>query len=175
VAYVQADEVYTDDQRRLVAGWTRGALEFASCVNFWNGFDRVLANEFPMRYLRLLPADAHARPVGDGFTFETSAPVHTTEERFLHYGWSFPENILQKHVSHSRLYADSPAYRLRGAFARALLSRGLHDERLLDALAPHYRPVRYDGEHPSCVGHLIGMTVYDPWVGIGLLREGARW
>jgi hypothetical protein len=174
--YVQADEIYTEQQRGLVESWEQGALEFESCVNFWNGWERVLENEFPMRYLRLFPAGADVRSLGDGFTFQVDgAETTTVSERFLHCGWCFPRNVLQKHVSHAEIYRESRSYRLRGALAQRLLDRGAADLRLLDALEPEYRPVPYGGEYPSAVRHLLGRDVYDPWVGIELLRSGMRW
>jgi hypothetical protein len=52
---------------------------------------------------------------------------------------------------------------------------GSFDHRLLDALAPHYRPVAYAGEHPPSVAHLLGQQVYDPNRGLDLLAAGASW
>lgn len=175
--YVQADEIYTEEQRRLVREWEDGALEFAGCLNFWNSLDSVLANDFPMRYLRVLPPDAPAVSIADGYTFDVgpSILVTTVPERYLHYGWCFPLNILQKHISHEALYPESAAYRLRGVLARRLLAAGRCEPRLLDALAPHYRAVPFEGEHPACMRHLVGLPVYDPYVGLELLGQGARW
>jgi hypothetical protein len=175
--YVQADEIYTEAQRDLVVAQPPGAaLEFAGCVNFWNSFDAVLENEFPMRYLRLFPANADARSIADGFSFELGGtPVTPTPEHFLHYGWCFPANILRKHVSHGRLYRDDPGYRLRGALARWMLEQRRYDRRLLDALAPQYRPVPFRGEHPLCMRHVVTQTAYDPSVGLELLESGVRW
>jgi hypothetical protein len=175
--YVQADEIYTDEQRDLVVAQPPGGtLEFAGCVNFWNSFDTVLENEFPMRYLRLFPADAAAHSIADGFSFELGdATVTPTGELYLHYGWCFPVNILRKHVSHGRLYRDHPGYRLRGALAQLMLEQRRYDRRLLDALAPQYRPVPFRGEHPACMRHVVTQTAYDPSVGLGLLESGIRW
>jgi hypothetical protein len=175
--YIQADEIYTDAQRDLVVAQPRdAALEFAGCVNFWNSFDAVLENEFPMRYLRLFPADAAAHSIADGFSFELGNTVITpTSELFLHYGWCFPANILRKHVSHGRLYRDDPGYRIRGALARLMLEQRRYDRRLLDALAPQYRPVPFAGEHPVCMQHVVPQTIYDPSVGLQLLESGVRW
>jgi hypothetical protein len=173
--YVQADEVYTEAQRELAHGWEDGAVEFAGYVNFWNSVERVLANEPEFRIIRLLPAGAPATSIGDGYSFDVEgAPVESVSERVLHYGWCFAVNILQKHVDHARLYPESPAYRLRGFLARRMLETRTYDLELLDALAPHYRPVPFAGEHPACTQHLPGMSVYDPYVGLELLAGGAR-
>jgi hypothetical protein len=174
--YVQADEVYAPEQRALVRDWEAGAFEFAGCVNFWNSLDTVLANRFSMRYVRLFPAAAEVTSVGDGFSFAVEgAPVHRSQELFLHYGWCFPEQILRKHVSHGRLYHSDPGYRARGWLAGLMLEQGRYDRRLLDALAPQYRPVAFTGAHPSCMRHLVGAHRYDPHVGLELLAGGARW
>jgi hypothetical protein len=175
--YVQADEIYTDAQRDLVVAHPReAALEFAGCANFWNSFDSVLENEFPMRYLRLFPADVPAHSIADGFSFELAGTTVTpSPELFLHYGWCFPLNILHKHVSHGRLYRDHPGYRLRGVLAQLMLEQRRYDRRLLDALAPQYRPVPFTGEHPACMRHVVSQTAYDPSVGLQLLESGVRW
>jgi glycosyltransferase involved in cell wall biosynthesis len=174
--YVQADEIYTRSQRMLVRDWEDGALEFAGCVNFWNSTETVVANTFPMRYLRAFPAGRRARSIGDGFTFEIhGVPVAKTEELILHYGWCFPVNILQKHVNHAGLYRDNVSYRLRGVLAKLMLARRIYDRRLLDALAPHYLSAPYTGEHPECVLHLRGLAHYDPYLGLDRLRAGIRW
>lgn len=174
--YVQADEVYTEAQRELVRGWEDGALEFAGYLNFWNSLDRVLANEPEFALVRAIPAEAKASSIGDGYSFGIEGvPVRTLPERVLHYGWCFPVNILQKHVNHAKLYPESPAYRLRGFLARRMLATGSFDPDLLDALAPHYHPVPFAGEHPRCMRHLVGRTVYDPDVGLELLAGGAAW
>lgn len=174
LAYVQADEIYSLRQRALVRD-TQTALEFAGCVNFWNGLDTVLENTFPMRYLRSFPAGAEARSLGDGFSFAVDGAVSTDSEPFLHYGWCFPEQILRKHVSHGRLYHDEPDYRLRAWLAGRMLAQHRHDRRLLDALQPRYRPVPFHGEHPECMRHLLGRVSYDPAVGLRLLADGAVW
>lgn len=176
LAYVQADEIYTPEQRARMRADEPAALEFAGCVNFWNSFDTVLANDFPLRYVRAFPAHGAIRSIADGFTFDlASIPVERTSEEILHYGWCFPVNILRKHVSHSRIYRDDLAYRARGALARLLLSTHTYDRRLLDALAPHYRPVPYRGDHPASVRHLLDQAAYDPNRGLDLLSEGASW
>lgn len=176
LVYVQADEVFTPEQRRVMRDGGASALEFGGCINFWNAFDAVLANDFPLRYVRAFPAGDAVRSIGDGFSFDLgSIPVERTTDEILHYGWCFPVNILQKHLSHSRLYRDHPAYALRGRLARLLLDTGSFDRRLLDALAPQYRPVPYPGKHPDAVAHLLGLPVYDPNLGLDLLAEGAVW
>jgi len=174
--YVQADEIYSEAQRSLVRNWTDGALEFAGYVNFWNSLDTVVADELPGPCIRLFPASAEARSVGDAFTFELrGAPVERSQEKILHYGWCFPLNILHKHVSHARLYRNDPAYRMRGTLARLMLSRRAYDRHLLDALAPQYRSVPFDGKHPVCMQHLLSCEVYDPYLGLERLRAGERW
>jgi len=176
VMYVQADEIYTESQRRLVQEWVNGALEFRGCVNFWNSLDTVLANDFPMRYIRLLVAGAGARSIADGFSFDLGeTPITRLDEDILHYGWCFPVNILQKHVSHAGLYSDQPVYRTRGRLARLMLAQRVFDRRLLNALEPEYRPVPFEGEHPECMRHLLGAEVYDPYTGLELLDRGVRW
>lgn len=176
LVYVQADEVFTPAQRRIMRDGGATALEFGGCINFWNSFDAVLANDFPLRYVRAFPADDAVRSIGDGFSFELgSIPVERTSEEILHYGWCFPVNILRKHLSHSRLYRDHPAYALRGRLARLLLDTGSFDRKLLDALAPQYRPVAYGREHPDSVQHLLGQPLYDPNLGLDLLADGAAW
>ena len=174
--YVQADEIFTAGQRRLIHSWRNGAVEFAGCTNFWNSLDAVVDAEFPMTYLRHFPADAPARSIADGFGFDIGdTSVTRLDEQILHYGWCFPVNILEKHVSHGRLYADQRPYRLRAWLAQRMLERRLHDRRHLNALLPQYRPIPYDGDHPECVRHLIGLDVYDPYLALDLLRAGAKW
>ncbi|MBA2372273.1 MAG: hypothetical protein H0V71_11595, partial [Chloroflexi bacterium] len=139
-------------------------------------FDTVVAGDLPEQYVRLFPAFAEARSVGDGFTFEVSGtPIERSAEMILHYGWCFPINILNKHVSHARLYRNDPAYRLRGILARLMLSRRAYDRHLLDALAPQYRPVPFAGKHPVCMQHLLSCEAYDPYLGLERLRAGERW
>ena len=176
LVYVQADAIFTPAQRTRMRNGSSSALEFAGCINFWNSFGSVLANDFPLRYVRAFPADDAIRSIGDGFSFELGEiPVERTPDEILHYGWCFPVNILRKHDSHSRLYADHPAYALRGRLARLLLATGRYDRRLLDALAPQYRPVPYYGEHPASVRHLLGQVVYDPNPGLDLVQHAADW
>lgn len=174
--YVQADEIYTRDQRLLVQSHHEGALEFAGCVNFWNSLHTVVANKFPMRYLRHFHAAPGVRSIGDGFTFDPGPePVMRTEEHILHYGWCFPVNILNKHVSHARLYRDRPAYVLRGKLAQMMLDEANYNRRLLDALLPGYKPSPFRGEHPDCMLHLVDLHAYDPGPGLERLRRGAAW
>lgn len=174
--YAQADEIYTRRQRELVRGRTDGALEFAGCINFWNSLETVVAETFAMTYLRSFPADAEIRSKGDGFSFDIAGvTVEHSDEWILHFGWCFPVNILQKHVSHAALYPDNPAYVERGRLAKLLLDQRVYERRLLDALLPEYEPVQYDGELPECMQHLRGLEVYDPYVGLNLLRQGVRW
>lgn len=176
LAYVQADEIFPDAQRALMANWHDGALEFTGCFHFWNGTDRVLANELSLRYVRVFGSDQGAAAILDGITFSLAhGESRTTPELFHHYGWCFPTNILQKHISHARIYRGDAAYATRGRLAQAMLRRGVYDRELLDALAPEYRPVRFEGQHPPCMRHLLGARVYDPWLGIELLRSGVRW
>jgi hypothetical protein len=176
LVYLQADEIYPLAQRRLAAQPREGALEFAGCVNFWNSFDTIVANEFPMRYVRAFPADAPVKSIADGFSFDLGdLPIERSPEEILHYGWCFPVNILQKHVSHATLYRDNPVYRVRGALAARMLRAGSTEARLLDALAPGYRPAPFLGEHPPAVRHLLGMTAYDPEPGLSLLESGVVW
>lgn len=177
VMYVQADEIYSTKQRRLVSEWEGGALEFRGCINFWNSFERVLANDFPMRYVRLIRTGDGASSIGDGFSFDPGeSPLTRLNERILHYGWCFPINILQKHVNHAHLYRNEPSYLHRGRLARKMLEQRVYDRRLLDALAPHYRAVPFVGEHPECMRHLLGGAhYYDPYVGLEALAGGARW
>ena len=176
LVYVQADEILTRAQRQVMREGTASALEFGGCVNFWNSFDAVLANDFPLRYVRAFPADDAVRSIGDGFSFDLGPiPIERTTDEILHYGWCFPVNILRKHLSHSRLYRDHPAYALRGRLAQLLLDTGSFDRRLLDALAPQYRPVPYQGGHPDAVTHLLGRPLYDPNDGLDLLASGAVW
>lgn len=174
--YVQADEIFTVGQRQLIRSWQHGAAEFAGCINFWNSLETVVEAEFPMTYLRHFPADAVVHSIGDGFGFELR-DTHVTrfEEQILHYGWCFPVNILEKHVNHGRLYADQRPYALRARLARKMLERRIYDRRLLDSLVPRYRSVPYQGDHPECVRHLIGLDVYNPHIGLDLLRAGSQW
>ena len=173
--YVQADEVYTRDQRAAMQDAAADeALEYRGYINFWNGFNRVLANDFPWSFVRLFPNRGEIRSLADGYSFELgNTPVRRIDERILHYGWCFPVNILQKHVSHARIYRDAPAYRLRGWLAAAMLARSDLRLKLLDALEPDYRAVPFDDEHPACMHHLLAMRQYDPYVGLKLLETGA--
>jgi hypothetical protein len=174
--YIQADEIYTPAQRASVRQWQGGPAEFAGYVNFWNGLDRVLAKDIGWRNLKLFPASAEARSIGDGFSFAVpGGRVARRDDRILHYGWCFPVNILQKHVSHAALYPDDPQYRLRGWLAGLMLRQRRYDQRLLDALAPQYHPRPYTEPTPACMRHLAGATVYDPYAGLDLLRAGAEW
>jgi hypothetical protein len=174
--YVQADEIFTPDQRRLIHERSEGAVEFAGCTNFWNSLETVIDNAFPMSYLRHFSADAVAHSIADGFGFDVpDANATRLDEHILHYGWCFPVNILEKHINHGRLYSDQRPYVLRAWLARRMLDRRIFDRRLLNALVPEYRPVPYRGEHPECVRHLVGLDVYDPYVALDLLRAGVRW
>lgn len=174
--YIQADEIYTPAQRASVREWQGGPVEFAGYVNFWNGLDRVLAKDVSWRNLKLFPVSAGARAIGDGFSFEApGASITRRDDRILHYGWCFPVNILQKHVNHASLYPDDPQYRLRGWLAGLMLRQRRYDQRLLDALAPQYRPQPFPGPQPECMRHLAGAAVYDPYAGLDLLRAGTQW
>jgi glycosyltransferase involved in cell wall biosynthesis len=174
--YVQADEIYSPDQRALVRATDEGAVEFGGCVNFWNSLATVVAEEFPLTYVRSFPSDARARSTADAYTFEIDAvQVEHVAERILHFGWCFPVNILQKHVSHAALYRDKPAYVERGRLAKLMLDQRVYDRRLLDALLPEYTPKPFEGVLPECMRHLTGRDVYDPYVGLDLLRSGVRW
>lgn len=176
--YIQADEIYTRSQREMIRGWDRAgrALEFAGCINFWNSLTRVLADDIPWRYVRLFPADAPARSLGDGYSFDLGGvPITGSDECILHYGWCFPVNILQKHLNHAVLYRDDPQYRMRGLLAGLMLRQRSYDQHLLDALAPQYHPKSFPGPHPECMAHLMGMDVYDPYVGLDLLGAGVKW
>jgi len=173
--YVQADEIYTPAQRALVAERS-DALEFAGCINFWNSLETVVGERFPLRYLRAFSAGTSARSIGDGFTFEVEGvPVTPLDEWILHFGWCFPVNILQKHVNHANLYKDKPAYVERGQLARLLLEQRVYDRHLLDALLPEYKAIAFGGELPASIQHLVGLEVYDPYLGLDLLRSGVRW
>jgi hypothetical protein len=176
--YIQADEIYTRLQRQMVRQWSRAgdALEFPGCINFWNSLDRVLGDEIPWRYVRLFPSGAPARSLRDGYSFDLGGtPLERAADPILHYGWCFPVNILQKHLSHAALYRDDPQYRLRGWLAGLMLRQGRYDQRLLDALAPQYHPRPFQGEHPECMRHLLGLNVYDPYRGLERLEAGASW
>lgn len=176
--YTQADEIYTRAQREMIRSWARPgtALGFAGCINFWNSFHRVLADEMPWHYVRLFPTETPARSLRDGYSFDLgTVPVARSDEHILHYGWCFPVNILQKHLSHALLYRDDPQYRLRGWLAGIMLRLRRYDRPLLDALAPQYHPTPFTGRHPDCMTHLLDMTVYDPYVGLVLLEGGAHW
>ena len=97
-------------------------------MNFWNSFDTVVANEFPMRYIRAFPTFAPVTSIGDGYSFDLAGlSVEASPAEILHYGWCFPVNILRKHVSHGRLYRDKPAYCARGVLAAAMLRAGVTD------------------------------------------------
>lgn len=173
--YVQADEVYTRDQRAAVqSAPAHEALEYNGYINFWNGFNRVLAQDFPWTFVRLFPNQRDIRSLADGYSFAVGdVPVKRLEDNILHYGWCFPVNILQKHVSHARIYRDAPAYRLRGRLAAAMLAHADLRPKLLDALEPSYRAVPFAQEHPVCMHHLLEMRHYDPYVGLELLATGA--
>jgi hypothetical protein len=174
--YVQADEIYTPSQREFVRSQQDGTFEFAGCINFWNSLDTVVADDFPLTYVRSFSARTDARSKDDGFTFDIHGTrVTRINERILHFGWCFPVNILQKHVNHAAMYPDKPAYVNRGKFAQLMLDRKVYDRRLLDALLPDYQPTPFQGELPACMHHLIDQEIYDPYLGLGLLRSGTRW
>lgn len=47
-------------------------------------------------------------------------------------------NILEKHISHGRLYRDQRPYVVRAWLAQRMLERSLFDRRLLAGLIPRY-------------------------------------
>ena len=113
--YLQADELYPVELRNLAARPRAAALEFAGCINFWNSFDTVVANEFPMRYVRAFPADAPVTLNRGRLQLRPRAIPRRRSAEILHYGWCFPaEHPPQAHESRA-LYRDNPVYRARGA------------------------------------------------------------
>lgn len=186
VLYIQADELLGKTARRRVANFDEAAaLQFTRYVLFWNSFYQVIVIGQPCApgtthwcATRLFPADAQAVSTGDGLSFEVeNLAVVPFDEPILHYGWCFPVNILQKHVSHVNLYPDVRRYRKRAHLAGDMLRRHDYDVALLEALDPEYRDLKapFAGEHPECMQHLLASTYYDPSVGIGLLADGVQW
>jgi hypothetical protein len=185
--YIQADEVLQADDRRRLADWRDGAVELTRYILFWNSFYTVLRLErdgaaersTAWKAIRLFPAGARAISYGDGLSFrlDDDTPVTALDIEVFHYGWNFPVNILQKHVSHAGLYRDHWNYRRRGARSRELLRTNDFSLASLAALDPQYldaaQPFR--GQHPRCMVHLLGQESYDPYVGLSLLRSGVRW
>jgi len=184
--YIQADEIVSRDVRaRVRARQDSSALRFNHYVLFHNSMHEVVVlgeSKVPgvtaWPAIRLFPSTAEARSTGDGFSFDVSGvEVAQTDDEILHYGWCFPVNILQKHMNHASLYPDNWRYRKRGKLAAHMLRRRSFDPALLNALDPQYHSQRqpFAGAHPECVRHLIDKEYYDPYVGLALLREGARW
>jgi glycosyltransferase involved in cell wall biosynthesis len=185
--YVQADEIFAAPDRRRLSAWRDGAVELTRYILFWNSFFTVLRMEkddAPERHTawkatRLFPATTKAVSVGDGLSFrlDDDTKITSLDIEVFHYGWNFPVNILQKHISHGALYRDSGKYRKRAREAARLLARSRFTDASLAALDPNYLPAArpFRGEHPECVRHLLGKQSYDPYVALSLLKSGVRW
>lgn len=185
--YIQADEIFTRNTRLKIRNWTEDKpVEFTRYVLFWNSFYRVIVfdegdastRSTSWHAIRLFPATNDIKSTGDGLSFDTKGAATTCiDDEILHYGWNFPVNILQKHVSHASLYPDNWRYKKRGNLARRMLRNNNFDNRLLDALDPEYmdhsRP--FLDQHPVCVQHLLGRPYYDPYIGLKLLQHGMKW
>ena len=184
--YVQADEIFPRETRQKMRDWKdTNPVEFTRYVLFWNSFYKVIVFDENTRTrstawhaIRLFPSNIEIRSKGDGLSFDIGGKATIPiDDEILHYGWNFPVNILQKHVSHANLYPDNWRYRKRGNFALQMLRNKNFDTRLLNALDPQYekscRP--FMGRHPLCVQHLLGLSCYDPYVGLALLRCGVKW
>lgn len=188
LCYMQADEFMPSYLRRKVADYRASAVEFLWYSLFWNTWNKVVVFEKEAgprtcftKYcsIKLFPSHADISSCGDGLSFDLRGGVELRqwEDKILHYGWNFPVNILQKHVSHANLYPENVRYFKRGLLCKRMLRTGRYDIDKLDALDPIYfdkvRP--FVGIHPECVQHLLNQPFYDPYVGLSLLSRGVRW
>ena len=184
--YIQADEILTQSDRRIVSEFNKGALQINKYILFWNSFydvlkfenDSSVGNSTAWEAIRLFPKNANAISFGDGLSFNvTDTQIFESNIEVYHYGWNFPINILQKHVSHANLYSDSFKYRNRAYLAMKLLSKNQISRTDLRMLDPEYikNSKPFIGPHPECVRHLVGQQYYDPYVGLCLLESGISW
>ena len=185
--YVQADEIFHRTSRERMREYEGPPLRINRFVLFWNSFYKVIklgsdvtpGNGTPWKAVRVFPSSSEPTSTGDGLSFEFGIGTNfqDSDDVVFHYGWNFPVNILQKHISHGRLYPDLAIYRKRASLCSELLLRGQVSTEMLDDLDPQYRDkqVPFSGEHPDCVQHLIGLNTYDPYVGLSLLERGVKW
>jgi len=186
VLYVQADEIFEVGDRERLAAIENGAARIDRYVLFWNSFYTVLRLERDdarvrstrWHAIRSFPSTAAATSFWRStLPSRRGVAVVPADVEVLHYGWNFPVNILQKHVSHGRLYRDDWSYVRRARAAAVMLRERRFDAASLMALDEQYLPAArpFRGTHPLCVRHLVGMESYDPYVGLGLLAAGVRW
>lgn len=199
--YVQADELIHKVLRKRISDYQGNKIvQLSRYVLFWNSFNRVLSEDQPGRLFqgdipngikvgdevnsvewksfRIFPAGKRAKSKGDGLSFDIgTSEFESWPEEIYHYGWCFPVNILQKHISHVRLYSELAHYQRRAHLSQKLLDAQEFDSRIFDLMDPQYIHCAKEfwGEHLNCVQHLLAMKVYDPYVGMQLLKDGVRW
>jgi hypothetical protein len=183
--YIQADEILSKNDRYFVSKFDQGVLKINKYILFWNSFYDILkfenekfGNATAWEAIRLFPSSLDASSYGDGLSFKISdTQIFESQIEVYHYGWNFPINILQKHMSHANLYSDSFKYRNRAYLSMKLLGNNQHSRKHLRMLDPEYikfsKP--FIGQHPECIQHLVDQKYYDPYIGLNLLESGVSW
>jgi hypothetical protein len=187
LTYIQADEIFEKNDRQEIFNFKGDIFQVNKYVLFWNTFSDIInfdlnSNDIFTRWtsIRCFRSDLDINSIGDGLTFKcynNDVEIYNSNSIVYHYGWNFPKNILQKHISHMNLYNNSEIYKLRGLLSKYLLKNEFFSNRYINILDKQYLKFRRDFNslHPNCVRHLVDQTYYNPYLGVSLLQNGIRW
>jgi glycosyltransferase involved in cell wall biosynthesis len=176
VLYVQADEIYTDDNLRrlrelLLQGYDSACLPF---LHFRSGWWTILSNPDYVATIRCVPNRPGVASVGDGCTFGGPlgqvAPPEAFPDCVFHVGWVYGRNSIDKFKNHAKLYSEDPKYQVKAKRAEHLenLQPDLLD---LSSIDEEYKLIRFQGMHPAVIAHLINQAEYDPSIGLRIWSQ----
>jgi hypothetical protein len=152
----------------LAEGYECAAMPF---LHFRTSWWKLLANPAYQATLRLVPNRPGVVSAGDATSFQGPVGRCATPDAFpdfvFHVGWVYDQNIIAKHLSHARLYADLPSYQEKARRAQELAGGSASADELAHIDA-EYQLLWFRGKHPPVLAHLINLPSYSHQLGLQL-------